>query len=48
MIEFLPPIPLGLGPAEVVAAAEQVIEPASDALMSAAGLTLPVARSPRG
>ena len=48
VIEFLPPIPSGLGPAEVVAAAEQAIEPASDALMSAAGLALPAARSPRG
>lgn len=41
VIAFLPPLPQGLAPAQLVAAAEAVIEPASDALMADAGLTLP-------
>ena len=41
VIEFLPTLPQGLTPAELVAEAEAVIEPASDALMVAAGLPLP-------
>lgn len=40
VISFLPPIPPGMSAAELVAAAEAVIEPASDALMAAAGLRL--------
>ncbi|AXC48790.1 1-acyl-sn-glycerol-3-phosphate acyltransferase [Paracoccus suum] len=43
VIEFLPQLPPGLSPPEIITALQQVIEPASDALMAEAGFVPPPA-----
>ena len=45
VIAFHDPLPAGLPPAEVVSRTASVVEPASDRLMAAAGLTLPPDRT---